>query len=191
VRRTLTLLASAAALVVAAPLAASAKTSCNVVPDKADDTTFVPGAGAVLKTPTVDIRAIDVATGRKTVVLVLRLASTDASTDPIPDGGSWNASFAIGDVRYDFGRRVTSSGEQSFSATSGGRAIAGVKGAVTGGAVTWTAPRAGIKMLKRGSILTGFTSAASTAGFTDYAPDGGSASTAKYVEGTRSCVKAL
>lgn len=191
--RRLVLAAVATALLLPATGAWSAKTVCNLVPDKADDTGLVAPSTPV-RTPAHDIRSLDVATGRKTMVVVMRLASTDYGADPAATAGmTYNVFFKIGDGDHAFFRRIGPNGQVvSDTATAGGKAIPGVTVKVDGKSITWTVPRANVPKLKgRNVVLTGFYAAtASAIGLSgDSAPDGGRASGAQYVDKTASCVR--
>ena len=185
--------AALVALLVPATTAWSAKTVCNLVPDKADDTGLIAPAVPV-RTPAHDIRSLDVATGKKTLVVMLRLGSTVQSADPAAGPGmTYNVYFKIGGVDHAFFRRIGPNGQVvSDTATADGKPIAGVTVKADGKALIWTVPRANVSKLNgRNALFTGFYAAtASAVGLSgDSAPDNGRSSDAKYVDKTPSCVR--
>lgn len=185
------LLSAATALLVAAPTVASAAPVCKLVEDAADDAALNPALGSVLKARALDIRSMDVATGKSTVVVVLRLASTKIADDPITmQGLQWNAAFTLGGETVRFSRKVSNSGATTDTAKAGEAAIAGVKVTVGADNVTWTMPRTSLRKLKKKASLSGFFANTSTFGAFDQAPDTGYGSTRTYIDGTPSCVKA-
>lgn len=173
-------------------MAARARTVCNVLPDKADDTTIAT-PGAPMKSSAHDIRAFDVATGAKTVVVVMKMATANLASDPLATGGmAWNASFKIGDVNHAFSRRVGPNGQVlSETATAGGQPIGGLTVKADATSITWTVPRANIAKLKGRNVVlsTFFAGTSSPTLVYDQAPDGGGVSSARYVDRTPSCLK--
>jgi hypothetical protein len=191
--RTRSLFVAAVAALLALPGAASAATSCNLVTDKAGDG-YVGHPAAGVDAKSLDIRSLDVATGKKTLVVVLRVATTKAADDPATAlGMAWDVSFKIGKADYRFSRRVGPGGNVvSEGATTNGATLSGVKVTVTGTTITWTVPRSSVAALgKRGAAFTSFFGGTTATGLGyDQAPNGGVVSPARYVDGTRSCVRA-
>lgn len=184
-------LLSAAAALLALPGAAHAATSCNLVKDAAGDA-GLGNPSSPVKSAAFDIRGLDVASGKRTFVVVLRMATVKHAGEPAATlGMSWDVTFKIGGVDHRFTRRVSPTGDVSASATQNGAGIKGLVVRTDGNAVTWTVPRAGMPRLKKGAVLTGFFSntSAPTATY-DQAPDGGVASPARYADRQPSCVKA-
>lgn len=189
-RSNIALLAAASALIVAAPSVANAAPVCKLVEDAADDAAINPALGSVLKARALDIRSVDVASGKTTVVVVLRLASTKMADDPITmQGVQWNAAFTLGGDTHRFTHKISNSGQVTDTAKAGETAISGVKVTVGADNVTWTMPRASLRKLKKKATFTGFFGDTSTTGAFDLAPDSGYGSTKTYVDGTPSCVK--
>jgi hypothetical protein len=191
--RTRSLLVAAVAALLALPGAASAATSCNLVTDKAGDGYVGHPLGGV-SSKALDIRGVDVATGKKTLVVVLRMATTKTADDPATAAGmAWDVSFKIAGTDHRFSRRVGPGGTVvSEGGSTNGTTLSGVKVAVSGTVITWTVPRSAVAALKkRGAAFTHFFGATTATGLGyDQAPNGGVVSPARYVDGTRSCVKA-
>jgi len=192
--RRLVIGAAVAALLVPATSAWSARvrTVCNVLPDKADDT-MLATPGVPLKSAVHDIRAFDIATGAKTVMVVMKMATADLAADPLGTGGmAWNASFKIGDVNHAFSRRVGPNGTVlSETATAGGQPISGLTVKADKTSITWIVPRANVPKLKgKGVVLSTFFAGTSSPTLVyDQAPDGGGVSSARYVDRTPSCLR--
>ncbi|HWL34842.1 MAG TPA: hypothetical protein VNQ77_01490 [Frankiaceae bacterium] len=186
------MLVAAVTALLALPGAASAAT-CNLVTDKANDA-YVGHPAAGVSSKPLDIRSLDVATGKKTLVVVLRVATTKSADDPATAAGmAWDVSFKIAGADYRFSRRVGPGGNVVSEGGNGnGSAVSGVKVAVSGTSITWTVPRSAIpKLKKRGAVFTHFFGGTTTTGLGyDQAPNGGVVSPARYVDGTKSCVKA-
>lgn len=183
----------AAAFLVAVPISASAAPVCKLVEDKAGDASPSSLTSSVIDYKALDIRSFDVATGKKSLVVVLRLASTNKADHQVTDtaGLTWTATFRINDTDHRFTRKLNGSGQATDTATSGGQAINGVKVAVTQDAVTWTVPRGNVPSLRKaGATITGFYASASTTGGTDQAPDDGRGSGKVYKDKQASCVRA-
>jgi hypothetical protein len=192
-RNVVVLCASAAALLAPA-VPASGKAVCNLVSDKPGDAVLgLGGQGA--PAPAFDILSYDVATGKQTLVAVLRLKSTDAKADNAAALGiAWTVTFHVGDKSYSFEHRLgpqASGGAVTDTANVDGAPLAGVKVTVAPGAITWTVPRASITPLKaKNAYVTGFFSQASSSLSHDWAPDSGTGSGVRYPDRAASCVKA-
>lgn len=185
-------LVAAVAAALTLPSSASGAAVCHLVRDGAKDTTLASPLTAVSGS-SVDIRSVDVATGAKTLVVVLRLGSSNVAADPAATLGlTWDVMFRIGNAGHRFGRRLGPGGVVlGDTATAAGKPIAGVKTKVAGNAVTWTVPRSAVPKLRgRGAVLTGFYASTWTPLLTyDQAPDSGSGG-GSYTDRQRSCVKA-
>ena len=184
-------LLSTAAALLALPVSAHAATVCNLVKDASSDAGLGSPASPV-KAPVFDIRSLDVASGKRTFVVVLRMASTKYADEPAARlGMSWDVTFKINGVDHRFSRKLNAAGTITDTATQNGNEIKGLKVSDAGNAITWTVPRSGMPKLKKGAVATGFFSntSAPTATY-DMAPDRGIASTARYTDGQKSCVKA-
>jgi hypothetical protein len=182
------LLSLGMAAAVAAP--AQAAPGCHLLRDAWGDA-YVVNEATRLPAPALDIRSVDVATGRKTLVVVLRMASTEASADPATAPGmTWEVSVTIGGVDHRFNQRMTA-GLTSGFAKAGDDMLDGVTVRTGRGAVTWTVPRANVRALaKPGATLSRlFASTFSLAGH-DHAPDGARPSSVRYRDRAPSCVRA-
>lgn len=183
----------AASAVLALPAASHAAPVCNLLVDKVDDASVRPEAASVYKNKPLDIRSFDVATGKKTLVAVLRVGSTKPADDPITSaaGLTWTVNFTVKESKYAFSRKLDGSGKPTDTATADGAPLSGVSVAMTGDTITWTAPRAAISKLRGSGVkIGGFFVRASTPGVFDQAPDTGYASENTYADGAKSCVKA-
>lgn len=186
-----TVLLPIAAALLALPASAHAVTACNLVKDAPNDAGLGSPASP-MKAPSFDIRSLDVASGKKTFVVVLRMASTNYADEPAAKlGMSWDVTFKVNDVDHRFSRKINAAGTVTETATQNGSEIKGVKVSTAGNAITWTVPRSGMPKLKKGAVATSFFSntSAPTATY-DMAPDRGVASPARYTDGQKSCVKA-
>ncbi len=192
--RTNVLLCAAAAALLAPALPASGKPVCNLVSDKAGDA-VVGAAGQGAPAPSFDILSYDIATGKSTLVAVLRVKSTDAKADNAAALGiGWTVSFHVGDKSYSFEHRLAPQargGTVTDTASVDGKPLAGVKVAVAPGSITWTVPRAAITPLKaKNAYVTGMFSQATSSLSHDWAPDSGTGSGVRYPDRAASCVKA-
>lgn len=177
-----------AAVLVLAPAAVAAP-SCKLVTDAGGDGGLF---GAVAVKP-LDIRSLDVATGAKTLVVVLRMTTTKQDDPLVAAGMAWDVTFKIGDTSHRFARRIGPNGAVlSDTATAGSQPVSGVKVRADGSSITWTVPRANVPKLRgRGATFSGFFASTSSPLLgTDQMPDGGRASSATYKDRAKSCVKA-
>src|SRR5687767_11555928 len=123
--RRVTILAAALAVTLA-PAAAHAKPVCYLVQDKAADTGLGLPASPV-RTPAHDITSLDVATGKKTLMGVMRVTSTAVADDPAAKIGMyWKIDFRIGDVAHSFKRTLGQNGTFTDTATQNSTPIAGL-----------------------------------------------------------------
>jgi hypothetical protein len=183
-----TLLAAGLAVSVVHPSAA-AQPVCMIERDAAGDG-HLRGANAVTS-PSLDILSLDVATGKNTVVAVLRLDTTTPDTITKPS------------LTYDVSFTINGSPGYGFTLTRSDRAgVLDTKSAtarahnatlrtlptvvITPTTVTFTLPRAAFDDLKKpGAVITGITGqSAMTGGGADVA--GG---TSTYKDRTPSCLK--
>lgn len=194
--RPLRLVALAAAVVSLTGLGPASAKTCNLVSDTADDAYMGLGAPAP-SINALDIRSMDIATGRNTLVVVLRMKATDGKAEQISGAGMyWKVDFQVSGVPLSFQRTLTNAATGAayeFSAKQANVAIPGVKFAATSTTLTWTVPRNAIAKMKKPGAQFGsfFVSAASSIGLAhDYAPNDSRPSGAKYADKTPSCVKA-
>jgi hypothetical protein len=191
--RNLLLCAGAAALLAPAT-PASAKTLCNLVSDKPGDA-IVGVAGQGVPAPAYDILSYDVATGKKTLVAVLRVKSTDPKADNAAAlGMTYTVTFQIGGKTLKFDRKIgpqASGGAVTDTTTIDGAPLAGVKVTVAPGTITWTVPRGNVAPLKaKKPVVTGLYSQTTSSMSHDWAPDSGTGSSVQYPDKAPSCVKA-
>lgn len=176
-------------MLLALPVTARAATGCSLLRDRSGDAWVISSATG-RSVHALDIRSVEVGTTSKSLVVVLRLATTNAGGDPATAlGAQWDVSFTVAGVNHGFSRRLSATGAETGSVTVGGAAVPFTMHA-DGGAVTWTVQRAKMKTLaKRGTVLTGFFSQTSSAVAHDYAPDDARASNQRYVDGQRGCAR--
>lgn len=188
------LAAAAAAVVALTTTSAVSAAPCRpILTDKTSDAYAGPAQAGAGNTPPVDIKHVDVGTGRKTLVLVLTLATTKASESPLTAiGYSWQAQFDIAGTTHRFVRQVDRDGRVTDNAYAGAASIAGVAVKVDATSIRWTVPRAQVAKLAKGRpVLTAFMAKTASA-FSiaaDRAPESGTSS-AKYVDLSRSCARA-
>jgi hypothetical protein len=144
---------------------------CKIVTDPSGDTNWqdyrshTNGADeSQLDVDAEDITSVDVATGQKTFVAVLRLKTTDLSDPKLrqPSAPEWQVRFTIHGVNYHFERIADAndasslqSGPHSFTDTLLiGPATSSTKPAVTmaGNSVTFTVPRSAIPDLTGANV---------------------------------------
>lgn len=107
------------------------KPVCNLLVDDKDDGYATTG-GAVLRSPAMDIHGADIATGKKTVVGVLRLQKADTSMDPVAWlGMTWNLNFKVRGNSYSFERERPFGKNERFEYNAPGPAAPKVKETVT------------------------------------------------------------
>lgn len=193
-------IAVAAALVsaAAAPGHAATKLSCQLLVDGSGDATVVPMGPS---SNSVDIRSADIATGKRNVVGVLRLASLAA--DPQTSGGSvYSLSWSVGGKPHKFDLTLyadgsTAAGFSVDSTTGSGRPVAVTVDRSTS-SIIWTASRKSDPSLKSaGSKLIGLAATAQPSVSSDSGPvttsiayNGDSADHGKtYLDSSPSCVK--
>lgn len=158
---------------------------CHLLTDAKDDG-YAQAGGAVLRSPAMDIHGADVATGKRDVVVVLRLATTESANDPAAVlGMRWNVNFKVRGTQYSFERRRMAGADDVYVYGAPGSSDQ-VKVAETKTEVRWTVPRAAIPELKKPrSVLENL--AATNTVFTF----NGDAATSpkKYVDLTPSCLR--
>jgi hypothetical protein len=189
--RTLLLAASVLGLVASTAVTAQAvdrrKPVCNLIVDGRGD-----GANRVTgfpKSPSLDIVGGDVATGKSTVVGVLRLDTYDVQNDPTAFlGFEWNLRFTIKGTTYSFtyaDGRGTYGKSAGFMMGSANIATPTVK--VGKNTISWSIPRKTVPGLKKtGQKLLNL---AATSGYDKTSADAAS-STKTYTDLYPSCVKA-
>jgi hypothetical protein len=133
---------------------------CNLVSDTEGDGKqrfFAQEATAPTSSPYLDIVNVDVATGKKEVVGVIKLKSAETTSDPttmLPPGIKWSMSFKIGNTNHSFTlTRTTAAGSSrptdTATASIGGTIVQGVVATVDSTAVTFKLPRTSVPALKR------------------------------------------
>ena len=137
-RRTVLLLAGLALVAPAVPTHAAVPKFCGRVTDADDDQTPFPAS--------MDIRRVEAAAGKKTVVGVLTLESTQPDAVFALAGMRWDLSFQVAGAKFAFSRRYDGlSGTYRNSFTG----VASVVVKVTSTTITWTVPRSAVPALKK------------------------------------------
>jgi hypothetical protein len=173
--------------------AARPKPVCHLITDGTGDGTS--HSVGVISSSALDITSGDVATGKKTVALVLRVVTTNVANDPWAHlGYSWSMKFEVLGTSYAVIRRLTTNTDGSVtykdSLTIGTTTTdlpAGSSTKMDATSYTWVIPRSAVPGLKKakqqlvdlqaGSVVFG--------GNADQA-----SSAAKYPDLYPSCVKA-
>ena len=190
-------LALAAVLVaIAAVPGHAAKTSCQLLVDGTGDAPLVPMGPS---SNSVDIRSADIATGKHSIVGVLRLASL--ATDPQTTGGSvYSLTWSVGDKPHTFRLTVYSDGSTAADFTVDSKSSRPVTAIIdrSTSSIIWTAARRsdpslktpGVKLVGLAATAQPSVSSGTGPATTSIALDGDSAAHGKtYVDSTPSCVK--
>lgn len=141
-----------APLAVAAPHAGAAAkrkppTLCNLLVDDKGDGHAQTG-GVLLSSPALDITGADVASGKKTVVGVLRIAALKTSNDPGTIlGATWNLNFTVRGTTYNFQRHRAGGTAGTYDYSFTGGVTPTVK--ESGNEVWFTVARSAIPELKK------------------------------------------
>lgn len=91
---------------------------CNLLVDPKGD------GGGTLHSPALDFTGADVATGKKTVVGVIRVVSTATANDPdVALGATWNLNFSVKGKGYTFQRRRIAGAAAQYQYTLEGAAV--------------------------------------------------------------------
>lgn len=186
------ILAAVAVAATGAPaLAAKAPAKlCQLIPDSGTDSGWANQPAVT--TPQVEITSVDVATGPKTLVGVLRLKSaTFGNPDPAAHYYvQWSLAFRIGSSQYQFHRHMDATGAVMNDAmTQNNSAIATPTVTVDATSITWTVPRSVVPELKKTKQL--LTDIHAATGMLAASTDTASKDGVKYPDKTPSCVKAL
>jgi hypothetical protein len=132
------------------------KPLCKIITDESGDGSS--RSVGLISSPALDILSADIATGKKTVVAVLRVATTDVKSDTwIRLGYRWSLSFNIQGINYAFQRQTTTdkvSGAVTYSdtytvGTNAGPMPAGSVTKMDATSYTWTIPRSAVPGLKK------------------------------------------
>lgn len=177
--------AIAVGLVTTTMTAHAATKVCYLVKDIAGDGKHTL-AGAVLKSPALDIRSADVATGKKNFYGVLRLTTTDTSNDNVAKiGFRWYLNFVVQGKNYSFERTRQAGQNDTYSVGMSGLSVT-PKVTVTKTSITWMIPKKSVPGLTKAKAVISNINAST-------AMTGGNADAAttmlKYVDQTPSCVK--
>lgn len=176
------------ATVVQPAVAAKAKPKpvCHLVVDDKGDGRAQTG-GQVLSSPALDITGADVATGKKQIVAVLRLATTKTEGDPVAAlGMKWSVHFKVRGTTYSFERRRVAGADQVYRYEFNGQPVDGKEFPTE---VRFTADRARIPDLGKYKNLVVEGIAATSGVFVTNAD--AASTTKKYKDLTPSCLKAL
>ena len=131
-----------------------------------------------------------IATGKKQLVAVLRLAGTDTASDPYAYlGYEWDFSATVSGIDFMFTNRRTGTGGQDNHGVRIGDASVKHDFKVIGSTFVWTVPRTEIKQLARAKQT--FTLFRANSAAFGISADSAPANTNRYVDLTPSCVKAL
>jgi hypothetical protein len=159
---------------------------CNLFADGEGDGKLA--AAPVVTSPALDIVGGDVATGRSTVVALLRLKSTDTSNDTWAKALTyqWQLFFTVATSRVVFTRTVSrGSYDDSFTVRGVTGAAGDLKVVMDATSIRWTIPRKVLGTLRPKAVFSGITGATSGTGSNgDY---GGNATT--YTDLTPSCLR--
>jgi hypothetical protein len=198
------LVAMAAALLpLTAATAATAKApkaACNLITDRHDDAYLLSTSATTVALPELDVQSVDLASGARTVVVVMRLGSTKfAAQQLLTGGGTWSVTYHVWGVVVTLDYTMApGAGGPTFTATGSisrdGRASTAVPvtADVSGTMLRWTMPRSALtELAKRRGIFSALFAQANAGGLAhDYAPDDGRAAPATYLDRSASCVKA-
>lgn len=156
-------LAAATAILGLAPAALGAPKVCNLVVDpKGDQHHFgdeAHPADSYYVSPDLDIVGGDIASNKRHVTAVLRLASLRQTDMDAPTGRSWSATFTVGGTTYQFRARQAQTGGSGtvWNETAGvGLGTAAVVYDYTNREIRFSAPVSVFK-LKPGQQITGLT----------------------------------
>jgi hypothetical protein len=185
------LLLVAVAVSLLTPLAATAASRpavlCKLLKDDAGDGASSVG-GAVIKSDALDLLGGDVATGKKTLVGVLRLKSVNTASDPMADLSMyWYLNFVVNGKTYSFERYrhggVTNTYENTFH---GAATPVTVKSTANPPEVWFSIPRTAVPELKRPkTVIKGI--AATSSVFVNNAD--AASTTSVYPDQAPSCLK--
>ena len=161
---------------------------CHLLTDESGDGyPSVPGPAA--KSDALDITGGDVATGKNTVVGVLRVKTTDTANDPLALAGmEWTLSFKIKETQYKFKRMRLAGANETYSYQFLGGTVLQKDLKVTESAteIRWTVPRKGVPDLKKAKMVA-HTLTGTSRWFTFNADDATTLKT--YADLTPSCLK--
>lgn len=128
------------------------KPLCKLIVDAEGDGRSV--AVNAISSPSLDIVSGDVATGKKNIVGVLRLKTTDTSDLAPKLGARWVLLFTVSGTKYTLTRSLSSgtNGQFTWGMTAGGENVDVSKIAppkVDATSITWTVPRSTVSGLKK------------------------------------------
>ncbi len=107
--------------------AAAPKPVCNLVTDKAGDTSVLPGG--VVTDDAMDITSVDVATDKKRITTVIRVKKLAARSASAPTGTLWQVNFTANDIVFSMSAHAYATGEitytSSYATTASGSLYAG------------------------------------------------------------------
>ncbi len=123
---------------------------CKMITDPDNDGGMKP-AGFIVKSDAAEITGGDVASGKKTVVGLLRVKSTSISGDTWGNlGVTVNLSFVVQGATYTFSRSYSgSSVTNRFKGAAGWTDLPASQVKVTGTEIRWTVPRSAVPGLKK------------------------------------------
>jgi hypothetical protein len=185
-------LAALAAAALAAPASGAPAPSCFQVKDDAGD-----GRVVALDSPTLDILSGDIATGTKNLVATIRMASVQGDSHLV-GGYTYSFEWLIGEAKHQLRYVVTVEGDAYGEYEESGKPFDKVGASMTvdqaAKTVTWTVPRKSVPFLKSGKpTLTDLTLRSyfglNRANGRSNSQADGAVSAARYVDGTRTCLK--
>lgn len=159
---------------------------CRLVVDAKGD--GHPQPAPALKSNALDITGADVATGKKTVVAVLRVVDTDTANDPLARMGmEWSVNFSVKGTTYSFQRRRTAGLAEGYRYTFNGLSLDAKAVRETKTEIRWTVARSAVPELKKAKLA--LENLAATSRWFTFNGDAAT-STKKYADLTPSCLKA-
>jgi hypothetical protein len=166
------------------------KTLCNMLSDPSGDGKW-KNAPQVVTSPALDVTGGDVATGPKTLVAVMRVTTTDTSSDNFAKtlGYWWKFSAVAGGTRYLFTvrRSIGPTPTETWTATVGDVDVPFTH-STTPTSFIWTVKRSDVKAMSRPrQVWMNFTGTSNAMSST---ADDADTRTTRYPDRAPSCVKA-
>lgn len=93
---------------------AAAKPACNLVTDKAGDTSVYPAGG--LTSDALDITSVDLATNKRSLTAVIRVKKLAATSAAAPSGQQWQVGFNAGGVDFGVSAHANAAGSVLYYA---------------------------------------------------------------------------
>jgi hypothetical protein len=174
-----------AALAAGSP-AVAAKQVCHQITDGKGD--GHPSNLSIATSNALDIVGGDIATGKKSIVGVLRLASTDASDPMSAFGETWSLNFTVQNKTYNFRRTRVAGTTEEYRYAFNGSSVELTSHSETATEIKWVIPRSAVEALKKPKAV--FESISATSSWFVTNADAAAAKTGtRYVDKTPSCLK--